>query len=330
MDLTKPIDISAVNNTRIEYGDLLQGLNMLQAADVLNDCFPSLGIQNSRVLGKVEHGAISAKYSGTFVGDKKQGTVVPRTITVYPIVAEMADEPERYRTSFIASVAGNMWKNNLPFELWLLQFGINIASEELFYALFTAKYSSDANAKAITDSFNGWFSVIDADITAGDVATANGNYYENGAITRANAGEYLLDLWRSRHEALRMKNATLWVSLAVGDLYDDWYRDEHITLPQVDMAGQQFLEGTNNRVKIRRTGAIPSESQRVLLTTRENMVYGTDQLSDMKAMQAFASGNPYKFTAAMKYVFGTQFVSVNEREFTVNDRSGNGSGSTSA
>lgn len=330
MDLTKPIDISAVNNTRIEYGDLLQGLNMLQAADVLNDCMPSLGIQNSRVLGRVEHGAISAKYSGTFVGDKKQGTVVPRTLTVKPIVAEMADEPERYRTSFIAAVAGNLWKKDLPFELWLLQYGINIASEELYYALFNAKYSSSTDDKAITDSFDGWFTHIDTDITAGDIATANGNYYENGAITRANAGEYLLDFWRTRHEALRMKNTTLWVSLAVGDLYDDWYRDEHITLPQVDMAGQMFLEGTNNRVKIRRTGAIAGESQRIILTTRENMVYGTDQLSDMKAMQAFNSGNPYLFTAAMKYVFGTQFESINERAFSTNDRSGSGSGSTSA
>lgn len=330
MDLTKPIDISAVNNTRVEYGDLLQGLNMMQAASVLNDCMPSLGIQNSRVLGKVEHGSISAKYSGIFLGDKKQGTVVPRTLTVRPIVAEMADEPERYRTSFIAAVAGGLWKNNLPFELWLLQYGISIASEELFYALFAAKYDESAEAKAITDSFDGWFAVIDADITAGRIAAAKNNYYADGEITRANAGEYLLEMVRSRHQALREKNTLMWISEDVGDLYDDWYRDEHDAPPNVDTAGQMFLAGSNGRVRLRRTSAFPSGSQRVILTTRENMVYGTDQLADMKAMQAFNSGNPYVFTAAMKYVFGCQFISVNEREFAVNDRSGSGSGSTSA
>lgn len=330
MDLTKPIDITAVNNTRIEYGDVLQGLNMLQAADILKDCFPSLGIQNSRTMGKTEHGTISSKYNGVFLGDKKQGTIVPRTLTVHPVVAEMADEPERYRTSYIADVAGNLWAKNLPFELWLLQFGIKIASEELYYALFAAKRSDETEDLALTDSFDGWFAIIDADITAGRISAAKKNYYADGAITRANAGEYLLAMWRSRHEALRTKNTIMWISEDVGDLYDDWYRDEHENPPMVDVAGQMFLEGTNGRVRLRRTGAFPSGSQRVILTSRENMVYGTDKLEDMKAMQAFNSGNPYKFTAAMKYVFGTQFVSVHEREFAVNDRSGSGSGSTSA
>lgn len=330
MDLTKPIDISAVNNTRVEYGDLLKGLNMLQAADILKDCFPALGIQHSRVLGKVEHGAISSKYNGLFVGDKKLGTVVPRTITVHPIVAEMADEPERYRTSWIADVAGNMWAKEHPFELWLLQHGINIASEELFFALFSAKRDEDTNKKAITDSFDGWFEIIDQDITAARIAAAKGNYYANGDITRANAGEYLLDMWRKCHTALRTKNTIMWMSEDVGDLYDDWYRDEHDNPPNVDQAGQQFLEGSNTRVRMRRTAAFPTGSQRIIITTRENMVYGTDKLEDMKAMQAFNSGNPYLFTATMKFVFGTQFISVNEREFCVNDRSGSGSGSTSA
>jgi hypothetical protein len=329
VDLTKPIDIQAVNNTRIEYGDLLKGLNMMAAQDILKDCYPSLGIQHSRMLGKVEHGTISSKYNGVFVGDKKQGTVVPRTITVYPIVAEMADEPERYRTSFIADVAGNMWNKAHPFELWLLQYGISLASEELYYALFSAKRNNSGAHLALTDSFDGWFHIIDTDIAAGLIGAAKNNYYANGAITRANAGDYLLAMWRSRHEALRVKNTIMWLSEDVGDLYDDWYSDEHDLPPFVDTAGQQFLLGTNGRVQLRRTGAFPSGSQRVILTTRENMIYGTDKLEDLKAMQAFNSGNPYLFTATMKYVLGTQFVSVHEREFAVNDRSGDGSGSTS-
>lgn len=330
MDFEKPIDIQAVNNTRVEYGDLLKGLNMMKVQEILQDCYPSLGIQSSRVLGKVEHGAISSKYNGIFLGDKQQGIVVPRTLTVYPIVAEMSDEPERYRNSFIADVAGNMWAKAHPFELWLLQHGINLAAEELFYALFAAKRSDESEDLAITDAFDGWFEIIDQDITAARISAAKKNLYADGAITRANAGEYLLTMWRTRHQALRTKETIMWISEDVGDLYDDWYRDEHDAPPMVDTAGQLYLEGSNKRVRLKRTAAFPAGSQRVILTTRENMVYGTDKLEDMKAMQAFSSGNPYKFTATMKYVFGCQFVSVHEREFAVNDRSGSGSGSTSA
>lgn len=330
MDLTLPIDIQAVNNTRVEYSDLLKGLNMLAVSEILNNAFPSLGIQNSRVLGKVEHGSISSKYNGVFLGTNQVGKIVPRTLTVRPIVAEMADEPERYRTSWIADVAGNMWQKAHPFELWLLQHGINLASEELYNAIFIAEYDSDAGALELTDAFDGWSTIIKNDITSGLISALAENYYADGAITRANAGEYLLEMWRSRPEQLRRRNTNLWLPTEVGDLYDDWYRDEHDNPPFIDQSGMEYLEGTQKKCRIVRHNALPAGSQQVILTTRENMVYGTDKLEDMKSMAAFPSGNPYLFTATMKYVFGCQFVSIHKTEFCVNDRSAMGSGSTSA
>ena len=42
--------------------------------------------------------------------------------------------------------------------------------------------------------------------------------------------------------------------------------------------------------------------------------------SDFKSIKPFQSGNPYKFTAAGKYVIGFQVVSVHKAEFCVNDR----------
>ena len=328
MDLQKPINIEAVNNTRVQYSEVLKGLNMMQAMAVLQNCMPRLGVQSSLVLGKTEHGSISKKYTGTFTGDKAIGTIVPRTLTVYPVVAEMADEPERYRRSFIADVAGGLWDKKHPFELWLIQHGISLSSEELFYALFIAKRSEDSGKLAVSDSFDGWFTIIDADIVAERISAAKKNLYAPGeAITQANAGDYLLEMWRTRHSALRNIDTKMTISEDVGDLYDDWYRDEHDNPPFVDQSGQMFLEGTNKRCELIRTSAIPTGSQRVILTSKPNMVYGTDKLEDMKAMKAFNSGNPYLFTAAMKYIFGTQFVSVHEREFAVNDRSGLGSDS---
>lgn len=328
MDYTKPINIVAVNDTAVKYKDVLKGLNMMLVADILKDCMPELGVQNSVVLGKTEHGSISKKYTGTFTGDGVFGTVVPRTLTVRPIVAEMADEPERYRRSFIADVSGGLWDaKKHPFEAWLLQYGISIASEDLYYAIFSAKFEDGAT---LATSFDGWFTILDTDIAAGNIAAAKGNYYVSDAITRANAGELLLEQWRSAHKALRQRDSIMWISEDVGDLYDDWYRDEHDNPPGVDQAGQMFLEGTNKRCRLKRCAGFPEGSQRVLLTTRQNMVYGTDKLSDLKNMKAFNSGNPYLFTAAMKYVWGTQFVSVHQRELSVNSLPGTPSTSGSA
>ena len=328
MDLTKPIDIQAVNNTAVKYSNVLKALNMLKVEDVLKLFTPMIGVQSSVVLGKTEHGSISKKYTGTFVGDKQLGKVVPRTLTVNPCVAEMADEPERYRRTFIADVAGGLWDKKHPFELWLLQYGINIASEDLYNCVLTAKI--DAGSEALSASFDGLYTIIDADITAGKITEALGNKYATGDITRANCGEVLLNMWRNTHKTLRSKQSNMIISEDVGDLYDDWYNDEHDNPPGIDKAGQMFLLGTNKRVKLVRTAAAPSGCKRVVLSTRENLKYGTDKLADMKAMKAFNSGNPYLFTAAMKYVFGVQILSIHKREFVVNDQPGSGSGSASS
>lgn len=325
-----PINIEAVNNTAVLYGDVLKGIDKLKTASLLANLMVMPDIQSSLILGKTESGTITKKYDGQFDGDKNIGEIVPRTLNVYPVVAEISDEPERYRRSFISRLATNMWNQAHPFELFLLQHGIDLADEEMFYAIFVAKRSEDPNKKKITDSFDGFFTLIDTDITTGLISSVKENLYANGAITRANAGDYLLEMWRTRHAVLQEADTNMWISTALGNLYDDWYRDEHDNPPFVDQSGQMFLEGTGGKCKLVRTNAFPSTSQRVILTKRTNMYCGTDKLSDLKSMRAFVSGNPYKYTATMKFVWGTQFESINKREFCVNDRSGSGSGSTSA
>jgi hypothetical protein len=331
LDFKNPIDIEAVNNTSVVYGDVLKPVDQLDVKVLLDNMMLALGVQSSLVLGKKEHGSITKKYNGIFEGDKNLGTIVPRTLVVYPVVAEIADEPERYRRSFITQVNGNMWKKEHPFALWIVQDSLRMVSEELYYAIFPAKRSELAGDKSILDSFDGYFTIIDNDITAGLISAAKNNMYAPGtAITRANAGEYLLEMWRSRHAVLRNANTNLWVSAAVGDLYDDWYRDEHDAPPNVETTGQTFLDGTNKRCQLIRTNAFPVGSQRTILTKRTNMYCGLDELADLKSIRAFIGANPYLFTATMKFVWGTQFESIHEREFCVNDRSGSGSGSTSA
>jgi hypothetical protein len=130
VDLTQPINVAAVNNTRVEYGNVLKSLNMFSVAEILKDCTAQLGVKSSLVLGKTTHGTISKKYDGNFTGGNTVGTIVARTLTVYPVVAEMLDEPEKYRKMFFADVAGGLWDaTKHPFELWLLQHGIKVADE---------------------------------------------------------------------------------------------------------------------------------------------------------------------------------------------------------
>lgn len=322
MDLTKPIDITAVNNTAVKYNDVLKGLNKMKAEELLSLLTPYPGIQDSVVIGRTEHGEISKKYTGTFGGDKQIGKIVPRTLQVKPCVMEMSDEPERYRRTFIARVAGNMWDKAHPFEQWILQFGYEIASEELYNAIFTAVLDDTAGKEALTDSFDGYITIIEKEKTALKLTAALKNMYVSGVITAANAGDKLLGQWRTAHKTLKNKQTVMLISNEVGEMYDDWYTTEHQRLPLVETAELQYLEGTNKRCRLVRVGGMPAGSQMVILSTTDNLIYGYDKPGDFNSIRAFNSGNPYRFTAAGKYVFGVQIESIHERCFVVNDQPG--------
>lgn len=327
-DLKKPIDISAFNTVAKKYQKEIKPVHMLAAGDVLKHMTPKSGVRGSLVLTKMDKGSVSRKYDGTFKADKTVGTPEQRTLSVYPVVAEVSDEPEKYRRTFIdeiytEGVAGGDATDH-KFLKWLLQFTIGVSSEELYYAVWQAKYDEDK--AGLLDSFDGVETHIDAAITAGDISVAKKNLYDAGGLfTAANIGDKLKAMWRGAHATMRQRGGTMYLSQDLGDMYDDWYVTEHDKPPMVDASGQTTLEGSNGKCKLVRLSCI--NNQRVVLTDKSNLKYGFDKASDMKSMKAFNSGNPYLFTAFMKYVFGTQIESVNHRHFRTNKVYDSASGS---
>lgn len=321
MDLTAPIDITAVMAAVKKHKDLLKAIDKLDASEVLKHFTPMPGIKDSIELGKVEGGSISSKYMGVFLGDKKLGKIVPRRLIVRPVVMEMADEPERYRRSYIAEVPGDIRKEH-PFELWIIQHGHAIASEDLHTAVFVARYDSSVDAKEITDAFDGIGTIIESEKIAGALSVANGNMFETGALTRQNIGDRLLLMYRAMPETFKRKSSKMFISSSLGETYDDWRKDEgQIIIGQTEeTSGTKYLLGTNGKCELIRLYNLPEDSQFCFLTTKANVVYGFDKESDFRSIKPFASGNPYIFTAAGKYVIGFQLISIHKSEFCINDR----------
>lgn len=325
MNLSDPIDITAVLGAVVEHGDLLQAIDTLQANEVLQFTSAYPGITNSLTLGNIEGGAVSSQYNGVFIGRTSAGKFVPRTVTVYPVKIEEMDYPERYRRSFITEVRGGLDPNSHPFEIWLVNHVLNLASQDLLFALFTAKHSDTVDTETnqpITDAFDGWGTIVENEKTAGKISTTIGNEYATGALSVTNIGDQLLAMWRSRPQTFRNKDSVIWMSPDLVDLYNDWYESKYtfIAGQGSDETHPIYLRGTQGKVQICKAFGLPDNSQWVLLTTKENMIYAFDKDSDMKTVTPFASGNPYKFAMAGKYVFGTQFISIHKSEFCVNDR----------
>ncbi len=328
MDLTAPIDIQAVIGAVKQHQDLLVAIDMLDAGEVLKHAYGIPGVTDSITLGRVEGGAVSSMYNGVFIGRTANGKVVPRTLTVRPIKIEEADEPERYRRTYITEVRGGLYDGGHPFEVWLIAHVLQLASQDLLNVLFTAEYdSTQISGSANSDikyAFDGWGTIAWKEITAATptISTAIGNMFATGVMTAQNIGDQLLAMWRSRPETFRRKASKIYMSADLVDMYTDWYEAKYTFVAGVgDEEGHPlYLRGTNKKCEIVRVYGLPQDSQFVLLTTQQNMCYGFDKESDLKTVKPFNSGNPYWFTMAGKYVFGTQFASIHKSEFCVNDR----------
>ena len=328
MDLTAPIDIQGVIGAVKLHQDLLTAIDMLDAGEVLQHCYGIPGVTDSITLGRVEGGAVSSMYNGIFIGRTVNGKVVPRTLKVYPVKIEEADEPERYRRTYITEVRGGLYDGGHPFEVWLISHVLQLASQDLLNVLFTAEYdSTQISSSANTDikyAFDGWGSIAWKEITAATptISTAIGNMYATGVMDTTNIGDKLLAMWRSRPETFRRKASKIYMSADLVDMYTDWYEAKYTFVAGVgDEEGHPlFLRGTGKKCEIVKVYGLPKDSQFVILTTQQNMCYGFDKESDLKTVLPFNSGNPYWFTMAGKYVFGTHFASIHSSEFCVSDR----------
>ncbi|PXX96901.1 hypothetical protein DF185_19875 [Marinifilum breve] len=320
MDLTQPIDIQKVQGAAKKWDGQLRVISQLQAAEVLQHFTPVPGITDEKTLTNViRTGKGSKKYDGEFTGSGKIGEIEPNKIKVRPIVYEMSDEPERYRESYITEVAGGLEPGKHPFEKWLLQFGLDGASEELHDALWSAKYDPDPAKKELEDSFDGIKTVLETGKTDGKISVAKGNLKTyTSAYDSGNIRDRLLADFRALPEKQKKKGVDCILSVTMGEMYDDWYETQHDRPPGVDQHGQVFLEGSNKKCRLIRMTCIPSDDQTTIFTDKKNRFWGFDKLKDMKKLIPFFS-NIYKFTAAMKYVFGIQFGTFSKLRFRMSE-----------
>ena len=321
IDLTTPIDVSEVTGAVREHQDLLTSLDAEQASAVLQHFTPIPGVKDSIVLGRTTLAKISRKYTGQFVGEKKAGKIVPRTLTVRPCVMEMDDEPERYRRTYIAEVAGGLDPESHPFEIWLINYGIKCSSQELHDVIMTADYNSEKYDLA--DSFDGVGTILMDEKTATNISVEKGNMVATEEFSRANIGDELLKLYRNMPSTFRNKSdIKMFISSDLGDMYDDWLTDQGVVVigSDAETANSKYLRNTNKKVELVRLTNMPEGSQLVILTSKLNICYGFDKPDDFNRLVPFQSGNPYHFTAAGKYVIGFQFVSLDKSEICINDK----------
>ncbi len=172
----------------------------------------------------------------------------------------------------------------------------------------------DPNGNKTKDLFDGFDTITDKEIVAGNISTAKDNYLLldekpdfNNAVDIAQEIMYHLS------PELRQTKCYMFTSQGFIDRYNKAYKRESGCVPYNTEYDKNVVEGSNgNLVMVPMIGK--ENSSFIHVTTRENMLVGCDQLSDNETVRV-ANYSPDTIMFMMRMFFGVDFATLDPRMF---------------
>lgn len=172
----------------------------------------------------------------------------------------------------------------------------------------------NANGTTTKDLFNGFDTITQSEITAGEISAGKGNYMKlTDEITSANAVDVAKEILFSLDPRLRSLDLYIYCSQDFVDKYNEGYLLTHGGIPYNTQYGQQAVEGSNGKLKF-----VPlynkANSKFMHVTTKSNMLVGFDQMGDVENVMV-KEYEPFILTYIATMFFGVQFESLDKRRF---------------
>ena len=184
--------------------------------------------------------------------------------------------------------------------------------------LDSAIWSGKRNAAGDTtlDLFDGFDTITDMEIAAGNISEANGNYMKlTEAITTANAVDVAKEILFSLDPRLRAENLIMYCSQDFADKYNESYLLTHGGIVYNTKYDQTTVEGSNGHLTL-----VPlfnkMDSKYIHISTKANMLVGYDQMSDVESIMV-KEYEPFILSYIATMFFGAQFESIDMRRLKV-------------
>lgn len=173
-------------------------------------------------------------------------------------------------------------------------------------AIWSGKRNDSGTKTA--ELFNGFDTITDAEITAGTIAAAKGNFVQLEAITKNNAVEQLKALYAAASDELQGQACKIYMPHEAYRLYLEDYKATTGAVPYNTEFKKTTLEGSDGLCQL-----VPLTSKKgsklLHLTTQDNMLYGYgDATADEKV--EIGKWDPIFLTLVATMYFGVQFESI--------------------
>lgn len=282
------------------------------------------GIRHKEAVGTLRTNAQFAPYK-TRMATGLDAQLTFRELETFLGAVDYKFEPNSAATQVIGQTADTKGEGQKRAEI-AKQVLVNLAkqlSDHLYDVLWSAKRNASGTTTA--DLFNGWDTITDTEIAAGNISAAKGNYQKLVAITAENAVDVLKGAYRKLNKYLKGRKSIMYVPFEVAEAYDDAYAMLHNATPYNTQFHQRFVEGSNGICEI-----VPftnkADSKYIHVSFKENMLIGVDGLGDeedviVEKHEAFV----LDFIATM--FFGVEFESIDPWALCVLELADSGSGS---
>ncbi|MDF1546404.1 MAG: hypothetical protein P1P88_01190 [Bacteroidales bacterium] len=323
MDLTTPIDITAIQGTADKIKPKIKKLMMQNIRSVLATLASIKGIQSSIDMLTFIEGNLAMPYDPTLQNWQKLGDIKKRTANVKVGMVPIKDEIERYRDTYLIALEElNLSEAKLPFAQWYLETIVGVGLQSLFILPYQGVHNA-AGTSAI-DIADGFFKIIEDEKTANNITVALGNLYElSGAATdytSANIGTELKAQYFNFPEVTQqLATVEIRIPYRYREMYKEWWKSEYPTNIGGDVP-TDYLDGTDKKAKFIWESAMGA-SKKVIMNVPGVMTYETDNDNkEFGKMKVFhPDNNPFYVACVNKIVIGFQIHTLDKRVFSVNN-----------
>lgn len=167
------------------------------------------------------------------------------------------------------------------------------------------------------DLFDGFVTIANKEIAAGRISTEKGNMVDLPVLTFNNVVDKLQEYYQDgSSEELQEQQSKLFLPRNIYNMYCKAYKAETGATPYNTQYKKTFLEGTDDHCEL-----VPStwlrNSSRLILSTKDNMLVGVDQMSDIEKVRIRECDNPKALQFFMVLYFGTQFETISKEMFNI-------------
>lgn len=248
------------------------------------------------------------KSEGTF-------TITPRTLeTFLGNAAKDFDPNDVWDTIYGSMVTRGESLKNVDIAKQILFYAAGLLGKKLNMSVWKAKRNENGDT---TDTlFNGFDTITDTEIAAGNISAAKKNFMELEALTEQNAVDTLKSLYWASAAELQGERVKMYMSFDQYRLYLQDYQSTVGATPYNREYKKTFLEGSDGKCEL-----VPlvskSGSDFIHISPKSNMLYGYGNGSSSKEHIGIGKYASFVLTLEAAMYFGCEFESISPERLMV-------------